>query len=809
MWHYYLDTRRAQGWKLHVSIREGDLNFICAAAIPILNEEAVPYKVLKSEDHLQLLNSGRYGSTQVGKAITLYPKNDEECVRLALRLASHLPQLAAPVIENELRFGRSNVYARYGSFKNSDERNLLGIFESSITTCDGRKIVDNRESVGHLESGVELLFPGSVFYAPQVISEKYKLIKRLVDKGYSATYSALDLSRNELCVVRIAKRHTCIDGAGLDAADRAVNEYYFLKKFSSSGFTPNALGYTEFADYVVVSRSWILGKNLSSIFAYYRSTLKIKEIVAKLCVALNYFHKVGICLADLTPSNIIVGNKGDIFFVDLEAAVQIDDLNGAAYGTEGYTQPQYLKGAPPSIETDLYSVTAICYALATQIDLSKVPNGSQVFAQRAYVSQSFASFLDLLEAATSATSAFKIIQNIPKLQKNYNWRQCALPAKTDQLIRSLCASAVMKDETIDESKPIWRSSVKGMDGLISTDVYAGSAGVILGILRAGHAIQDQSLIDYAIQVGEKICKQAKDEKLPGLFIGKAGIGWLALSIYAVTANVDWLQRALEIGVRLNANNSPDLFHGQAGILLFLTWLYRHSGDKTIRNKALRLSNTLIIKVNGQKVPRWPIPYGYSELSGHSWNGIAHGSAGICLALAEAGSEFEQVNTLEVCRNYFDDVDKHVTTEGDFRIPDRHGGTFKGGVWCHGIGGIAWSVKKGHDLGLTKLDPAKLANIAYSDARKSDFSLCHGMASVIDLLLCFPNISRRIDSLIHYLVTSYVRVDSGYAEIIDQSRKPVSADFMVGAGGVISTLSRALYPERLGYFMEDPLISIKH
>src|SRR5690349_9163037 len=77
----------AQGWKLHVAATVFTAARVMRAVAPLLSRRRVLYKAPASLNELDKLNSGVfYGYTQVGKFLTVYPRSDEEAVRLAREL---------------------------------------------------------------------------------------------------------------------------------------------------------------------------------------------------------------------------------------------------------------------------------------------------------------------------------------------------------------------------------------------------------------------------------------------------------------------------------------------------------------------------------------------------------------------------------------------------------------------------------------------------------------------------------------------------------------------------------------------------
>ncbi len=88
----------AQGWKLHVSATLSSALDVLTQALPVLVAENVPFKVAKSLETLSNLNYGAAGSSQIGKFITVYPRDDEQAVDIAMKLDQATAGLTGPAV---------------------------------------------------------------------------------------------------------------------------------------------------------------------------------------------------------------------------------------------------------------------------------------------------------------------------------------------------------------------------------------------------------------------------------------------------------------------------------------------------------------------------------------------------------------------------------------------------------------------------------------------------------------------------------------------------------------------------------------
>jgi hypothetical protein len=86
-------------------------------ALPVLAREGVAFKVAVSVGAVAALNEGEAGLDQVGKFLTVYPRDDAQAVRLAVALDEATRVLAGPRVSTDRPLRRASlVHYRYGAF---------------------------------------------------------------------------------------------------------------------------------------------------------------------------------------------------------------------------------------------------------------------------------------------------------------------------------------------------------------------------------------------------------------------------------------------------------------------------------------------------------------------------------------------------------------------------------------------------------------------------------------------------------------------------------------------------------------------
>src|SRR5436190_15199827 len=140
-----IQSRREQGWKLHISATVVSAVTVLERILPILAQLGVPFKVAADLSCLSDLNQGAGGLSQVGKFITIYPDDDLQAVQLAMELDRLTVGLAGPRIPSDQPLHPDSlVHYRYGGIGDLQITDSLGQILPAIRDPTGNLVADRR-----------------------------------------------------------------------------------------------------------------------------------------------------------------------------------------------------------------------------------------------------------------------------------------------------------------------------------------------------------------------------------------------------------------------------------------------------------------------------------------------------------------------------------------------------------------------------------------------------------------------------------------------------------------------------------------
>jgi serine/threonine-protein kinase len=201
-----------------------------------------------------------------------------------------------------------------------------------------------------------------------LLDGRFRIVEMIGKSGMAAVYKATDIKKERVVALKIPHMQFESDVAFYSRFQREAEIGLKLDH-------PNIL---KFYDVPEKSRLYIVmellqGRPLSEIMAEVKPfpIADVVQIGSRVCNALAHMHSKGIIHRDIKPQNIMICTDGSlrIFDFGIARAAEMRRLTFVGFtpamGTPDYMAPEQVKGKRGDERTDIYSLGAILYELAT------------------------------------------------------------------------------------------------------------------------------------------------------------------------------------------------------------------------------------------------------------------------------------------------------------------------------------------------------------------------------------------------------------------------------------------------------------
>jgi serine/threonine-protein kinase len=243
-------------------------------------------------------------------------------------------------------------------------------FRGNRTGYLNTKTVENKTEFG----------PGSV------LDDRFEITECISRSGMACIYKARDRKSDHTVAIKVPHMHLESDIAGFARFEReeeigkSLNHPSILKIIPVEG--PKSRPY--------IAMEFLEGRTLSDLL---KETKPLPEadavaIASRICDALDYLHKKNIVHRDLKPQNIMLCSDGSIRIMDFGIAKSSEARRmtfvgfTATMGTPDYMAPEQVQGKRGDERTDIYSLGAILYEMATGATLFEGENPYVVMNSR-------------------------------------------------------------------------------------------------------------------------------------------------------------------------------------------------------------------------------------------------------------------------------------------------------------------------------------------------------------------------------------------------------------------------------------------
>lgn len=299
--------------------------------------EELGEKIDQCDQFLVLISDHSVNSKYVRKEIGMATDKDKNILVLYLtetNLTSGLHLLLGDI---------QAIHREFFTIEDDFEREICKavsnntLYQNNDMFCNGTDLIGNAKS--------ELL-------------KNYNLLSQIGAGGIGQVFLAEQKRTGTLVAVKCGS----IDDSyrGTVTKDCFYAEKVVLSKMlrNMCPYVPIILDWFQDEDQVFLVETMITGESLKSNVSY--SEEKVVEIARKVLKILNILHRNNIIYRDIKPSNLVQDQFGEIYLIDFNTAIWLDENSYEAetlLGTVGFAPPEQYNGkVPTNFSSDIYAL---------------------------------------------------------------------------------------------------------------------------------------------------------------------------------------------------------------------------------------------------------------------------------------------------------------------------------------------------------------------------------------------------------------------------------------------------------------------
>jgi len=806
---YKIDLLPSQGWKLHISANVSNAERILKTVVSYLIEYKLSFKHAFGIDDLQYLNSGNGGITQVGKFITIYFNNENDFIYHTISLKTlFTTNYRVPFIITDKRLHHNvPLFYRYGAISSSEEQNEMGVFESILFDSNENKSIDKREQNFYIPDGITDPFPESnevnIDFSNKILKDRYVLLDKLFESYKAESFLALDMLKGEFCFIKIAKSDIETE-KGIYSDQLISHEKNILASLKSDS-VPTLIDYFSNDNRTIIVTEFIDGINLydfirlNAIKGLFLNKKQLKTVFMSILQNVKQLENNTIIHNDLKPSNIIIDKKLSTIIVDFETSLSqtIDNKTVTAIRTRGFYN-KTIKGNP-----DYYSLGMILYFIVSGYNISDAPREYDVFERPLHYLTGYKNtILEQLISDLCSNNYNSIETIIDDFNKALSVRATAFKLskssldETNVMYKKIAEGIVqwLFENSIENNNYIyWKSSHVFNAGEGRVDINIGSSGIVI-FLSYYYKYYNNELTDkrrnIIIKAINYIISKRYNNQISGLFVGESGKILATLSFsysFAILNNVLITNNIQYIISNLPKND--DFYNGKAGVgFLFLT-LFTVTDSKQYFDCAITIANTIL--TNAQYI--YDDIYWTDHLTQKHFLGFAHGIAGIGYFFTQLYKVANNEIYLSVIHKIAETLVRHSEQSKKPMLinwPDEQDQNISNNFWCNGTAGIAQFFLEAYKITKNEAYETILFKSVNTVTRCSSFlnpTMCHGLSGNINFLINYyqfthdQTIKMEIFRLSEVLKMAGKTINN-YLLFHSESPFIITPDFWVGCSG---------------------------
>lgn len=204
------------------------------------------------------------------------------------------------------------------------------------------------------------------FRTGQLLNNKYEIVKEIGTGGTADVFLAKNLLNHKIVALKISKTDAKVSSVAL----RFKQEYDSLVKFNNQNII-KVYEYFLVSDRQVIVMEYIQGITLKEELKKYKyiSTRKAVEYILQILNALKDLHEKNIFHRDLSSSNIMITNDGNLKLMDFGIVQTSFDQHltktGNVIGTISYMAPEIIRQQKANPRSEIYSLGILLYSMLT------------------------------------------------------------------------------------------------------------------------------------------------------------------------------------------------------------------------------------------------------------------------------------------------------------------------------------------------------------------------------------------------------------------------------------------------------------
>ncbi len=734
------------GWKLHLSISAVEALAIFALARRLV-ELGASFKLPHSAEAIVRINGGEIGASQVGKIVTVYPRDDTHLAEIASTLGG-LGPFGGPDIVGEFKLaGHEHLYLRYGAFKfDSAHLTSRGDYEMRIRLPDSRVVVDDRslsESIAPppplegcwvREPQVKEISSGGTTVMPLMLL--HKTVRGRVFFG-------INKSSAQACVIKSARRGVAGDLAGFDGVDKLRNEYDVMLALDGLGICAKPIFFVDVGD-----TSYLVMEDLGGMPLKALPPDQKRLHLGQLTDVIGKLHRAGFVHRDIKEENMIV-RDGRLLLTDFELACAIGSVRIPGGGTWGHIPPE---GSSSDPDVDLHALGALIAGVELETSMANLPRplGRAIGLLNLHGKRNAAALIATTALPSAGSRRLPTIEEICGLAHSPDGRRPSAHPKLKSWAQKASLDAAHAAREFQIKRPIgaaWTNRHYASDH-ICHGINLGAAGIILGKSVIAHYNHRCREFDEEIEQAANWLAAEDFPGAPGLFVGGAGAAISLCLVGRKLGRGDLNDNALrKLKQAADDCSEYELFFGSAGVVMAATIMATMSGDSAPIEAVSPLARQLADRVEDRSnVLCWPFVAPF-ERKTDPFFGAAHGAAGIAAVLGEWARATGEQQYDDLARRCLLSIYFYMqsTGAGSPRFERRMGDSAFAlpAEWCHGAAGFAWALLRaaGTEIGNLQAPLAWAVDQLKPTISASNPSYCHGLAGRLELMMMLQTVPK--------------------------------------------------------------------